>query len=136
MMWGEDMVKLKLHLYYDATVEPFATVAGDLARILAALRSLQERGFDVELTDTSEWTDSMLYEVYSEVARLAAAKMIKVRKVFGSARDSGKYFGREVPALLVYEGGTLVDVYPKIEKGKLITIEEYLNSLCQGERYA
>jgi hypothetical protein len=130
------MAELRLHLYYDATVEPFATVVGDLARILATLRGLRERGFNVELTDTSEWTDSMLYDVYSEVARLAAVKKIRVRKVFGTARDSGKYFGRKVPALLVYEGGNLVDVYPKIERGRLITIEEYLNRICRGGQHA
>jgi hypothetical protein len=129
------MVKLKLHLYYDTTVEPFATVAGDIARILTVLKSLQERGLDVELTDTSEWTGSMLYEVYSEVARLAAVKRIRVRKVFGTARDSGKYFGREVPALLVYEEDNLVDVYPKIDRGKLITIEDYLNNVYRGEQH-
>jgi hypothetical protein len=107
---------------------------GDITRILAELHDLQRRGFDVELTDTSEWTDTMLFEVYSKIARLAAEKRVRIRKVFGTARDSGKYFGREVPALLVYEGDELMDVYPKIEKGRLISIEEYLTALCRGDQ--
>jgi len=71
----------------------------------------------------------MIYEVYLHAARLAVVrgyKAYRIRKVFGSARDSGKYFGREVPALLVYENDELIDVYPHEERGKLITIEEFL----------
>lgn len=126
------MRKQKLRMYYDTTIEPFTSIVGGMSHILSSLQILQERGFDVGLIDTSEWTDSMLYEVYSEVAQLAAKKRIRIRKVFGTARDSGKYFGREVPALLVYEEHVLVDVYPKMEGRRLITIEEYLANLCRG----
>lgn len=68
---------------------------------------------------------------------MAVIKKFRIGKVFGTARKGGKYFGREVASLLVYEllvyeNDQLVDVYPKIEKGRLITIEDYLRGIAQG----
>ena len=51
-----------------------------------------------------------------------------IRRVFGTRRRSGCFFGREVPALLVYEdsGSHPIDVYPQQRLGRTITINEFL----------
>jgi len=120
-----------LELYIDSTVEPFKFPSFDCEKILDLLKKLRERGIEVKIVDTAGWSYEMLYETYLKAASVAIAKgylAYRVRKIFGSARESGKYFGRQVPALLVYEDNKIVDVYPHEERGRLITIEEFLRT--------
>jgi len=120
---------LELRLYLDSTVEPFAKISFNKRKVFLLLEKLKEHGINVSIIDTAGWNKEMIYEVYLNAARVAifrGYKAYRIRKIFGSARDSGKYFGREVPALLVYDKGEVIDVYPHEEKGKLITIEEFL----------
>jgi hypothetical protein len=58
-------------------------------------------------------------------------KKFGIRRVFGSRRRSGWLFGREVPALLVYEeeGEDPVDVYPHDELGIIKTTKQYLENM-------
>ena len=50
--------------------------------------------------------------------------------------DSGVFFGREQPALLVYQNGSEepVDIFPHVTKGRRVSIEEFLeerNGSCR-----
>ena len=119
----------EFHLYYDSTIEPFTSITGSIEYILRKLHKLSNKGYKIKIIDTAGWTNDMLFEIYMSVVQLAIRRKFRLRKVFGTAREGGKYFGKEVASLLVYENDQLVDVYPKIEKGRLITIEDYLKSI-------
>lgn len=58
-------------------------------------------------------------------------KTIRVSQVFGSARKGGgPYFGRGVPALLVYQFGEPIGIYPhERQDDSYVRIREYLEEL-------
>jgi len=102
---------------------------GGIEKALETLRHLDSHGA-LRLQENNV-SDEELGEVYfGEVVRLSVRKKIGLRRVFGSARQSGvAYFGKEVPALLVFQGDRLVNVYPHREKGREITISNYVATL-------
>ena len=55
-----------------------------------------------------------------------------IRQVFGSrSRGMGPYFGRELPALMVYQRDKVIDVYPRTEPDSRIrTIRRALEKRC------
>jgi hypothetical protein len=64
----------------------------------------------------------------------AATNRYKISSVFGSRKQGdGPYFGRQIPALLVYEGreaSTLVDAFPhQTQNREYTTIADYLKRL-------
>jgi len=124
---------MRIELIMDSTVEPFDRYNFEIRSVLEKLKLIKDAGIEVSIVDVAGWTRDMLYELYEKAARLAVVRGYRgyrIRRVFGSARDSGRYFGREVPALLVYDdAGNLVDVYPHEERGRVITIEEFLDRL-------
>ncbi len=75
--------------------------------------------------------DSEVNDIYINACMPSVFKKYAIRKVFGTNRNSGVFFGKQVPALLVYEDNQMVpiDVYPH-EKGKReIEIVEFLKNL-------
>mgnify|MGYP001082692442 CR=1 FL=1 len=69
---------------------------------------------------------------FTKASVAAVMKKYDVSTVFGTKENEGAFFGRKVPALLVYKDsnfGYPQEVYPRNEKGSIITIEEYLSSL-------
>ena len=44
--------------------------------------------------------------------------------------DSGVFFGREQPALLVYQNGEEepVDIFPHVVKGRMVSIDQFLEN--------
>jgi hypothetical protein len=126
---------VKLELIIDSTVDPFKKYDFDMQEVLEKLKKLKDAGVDVKIIDVVGWTRDMLYELYMEAVKAAVKKGYtgyRIRKIFGSARDSFKYFGREVPALFVRDHNEeLEDVYPHEEGGRIITISAFLNSAIQ-----
>jgi hypothetical protein len=121
----------KLVLYYSTKLSK-EDVWCDLNAILKELQRLKEdKGVDYELKDTSNMTDEELYDAYMKAAMPSVIKKFKIRRIFGTRKSSGVFFGRQVPALLVYEGDLRfpMDVYPKVERGKQVSIEDFLKEL-------
>ena len=82
--------------------------------VLYLLWLLEERGINTEIIDTYKLSEEELKEVYNSIFPLSIKKKYGIRRVFGTKHESGKRFGVEVPALLVYDGGmSLTDVYPR-----------------------
>jgi len=130
---------MKIELYYDSTVEPFRREAFNWHKILELLDLAKKRGVEVNMTDTAGWNSGMIYEIYLRAVTTSVRKRYSIRRVFGTARESGRYFGRQVPALLVYEDDSIVDVYPRDERRRIVTIIEFLEgfvaNLPEGEGY-
>ena len=49
--------------------------------------------------------------------------------MFGSNRISACWFGAEVPALVVIDGGAAGDTYPHRKEGRITTIRSFLAGL-------
>ncbi len=61
-------------------------------------------------------------------AMAAAGNRYRIRRVFRSNRSGmGPFLGRQVPALICYDGNRPVDVFPHEDRnGVLATIADYL----------
>jgi len=119
-----EMEKIKLY-YSSEVIEPWC----DLKQIRSLLSSLKEKGVSVEEVDTAEIPEDELKEFYTSSIVLASIrKRFKISGIFGTRADAGCFFGREQPALAVFEEGTreATDVYPHDENGRRITIADFL----------
>jgi len=145
-----------LEFYYDPNVSPSQNVRCDIKKILEILSHLSNKEtkwsmgqpekpslhvssstynweYEVILKDTSKISEEMIKKIYFTKANVAAVmKKYDIAMVFGTKENDAAFFGKEVPALLVYKDsnfGYPQEVYPRNEKGSIITIEEYLSSL-------
>jgi hypothetical protein len=129
---------MRIKLYYRAGNKLDARASKDfqLEEIRAMLEQLATRGVRFEIVETSTLPDEALIKTYLEAVTPAVWRKYRVRQVFGSQRHPGRLFGKEVPALVVYEGENHVptDVYPHEEGGRIVTIREFLESMLQTER--
>ena len=127
----------QLVFLYDSTIEPWSV---DFQAIQSYLTELQAKGIKSELLDTKEMPEEALEHWREEATAAAIWRHQRIRQVFGSQkRGRLPYFGKQVPALLVYEEGESVPVavYPHSEKrGQKHTdfsiegfLEEFVNAL-------
>jgi len=148
--------KFILEFYYDPNVPPSQNVRCDIKNVLEILSHLSKKEtkwsmgqsekpslhvsshtydweYEVILKDTSKMSEEMIKKIYFTKANVAAImKKCDIATVFGTKENEGNFFGKEVPALLVYKDsnfGYPQEIYPRNEKGSIITIEEYLSSL-------
>lgn len=101
----------------------------DVETVRSLLGLLELGGVRVEWVDTTTLSDEELWTNYLHaITAPAASKKHRFRQIFGSKRYPGRLFGREVPALMVYEDGANYpsDVYPHQESGRLVTIRDFL----------
>ncbi len=102
----------------------------DGEKVRALLELADANGHSHEIVDSDGLSEDERESQYFEVGVRAAALRLRVSSHFGSRRSSGASgFGREVPALVVYDriGGTVIDVYPHSRKGgPLETIADFL----------
>lgn len=100
--------------------------------IIRALEGLRARGHDYDVIDGDGISDDERRDFYSQ-AFLAVARggdRYRIRQVFGSRRHGGgDFLGTGVPALIVFENGDPVDVYPHQVRGGYETIRGYLSTL-------
>ena len=103
--------------------------ADDLPRLE---RQLREVGAEYRVV--GGLTQQEREEAYvSRAVRPSVSKRYRVRRVFGTNKYSGQYFGGAVPALVVLENGRPVDVYPHEEQdGTIVTIRDYLERIGGG----
>lgn len=107
-----------------------ANAGYDGERVRALLELADVNGDSYEVVDSDGLSEDDRENRYLAVGVRAAALRIRLSSHFGSRNDSGASgFGREVPALVVYDkiGGTVIDVYPHSRKaGPLETIADFL----------
>ncbi len=105
----------------------------DLSEIKTILQQLEELGLSGEIIDSMTNSDEELTDLYLEATLPTARKKYQVRQVFGSKRHAGYLFGKEVPALLVYEPGKQypVDLYPHRSGNRTVTIRGFLEGLLK-----
>jgi hypothetical protein len=93
------------------------------------LRLLARKEIASEIIDVDLLPDEEVQRAYARAVVPSVSRRFGIRRVFGSRRKSGQFFGRQVPALLVYEddADNPSDVYPRDDwQSKMTTIEEYL----------
>lgn len=98
--------------------------------ILAKLSKLNGSNYEIKKIDVGGMRPDERYEHYEKAWIPSVIKKYKIRKVFGTQRNSGSFFG-EVPALLVYEEGAQYpsDVFPHDKHGRIVEIEEFLEEI-------
>ena len=103
--------------------------AADLPRLERQLREVGVAYRVVEGLTQQEREEAYV----SRAVRPSVSKRYRVRRVFGTNKYSGQYFGGAVPALVVLENGRPVDVYPHEEQdGTIVTIRDYLDRIGGG----
>lgn len=125
---------MKLKLYYSTEHQPLEDVANQgFGEAIELLTALEQQGVHSERVDTSQLSDEEIYEAYAKACVPSVFKKFGIRRVFGTRRRSGCFFGRDVPALLVYggDGDHPADVYPHEELGRTVTIKEFLEGLVK-----
>ena len=104
-------------------------VAGEIHAFLEELRQLGRC-----VWGPGSWADDQQKLVWSAMV-VAGRKGVRVAPCFG---EDGRFLGREVPALLVYQdetAETLDDVYPHQEQdGSFVTIRDYLDANLEAAR--
>lgn len=125
---------MRLKLVHHSQTRPIASPENegfDLREIRTLLERLEKLGVSSEIVDTMTTSDEERTDLYLQATLPTARKKYQVRQVFGSKRHAGYLFGREVPALLIYEPGKPypVDVYPHRSRGRGATIRAFLESL-------
>jgi len=128
---------MRLKLVHHSQTRPIALPHNegfDLQEIRTILQRLEESGVSSEIVDVMTKSDEERTDLYLEAIRPTARKKYQVRQVFGSKRHAGYMFGREVPALLVYEPGKQipVDVYPHRHGTRAVTIRAFLEGLLKA----
>jgi hypothetical protein len=123
-----------LELYFDPGGQVFDQPENaGFSEVPGLLENLRQRGIQVDVRNTGEMTEEERQAAYRKAVAVAIKSKYKIRQVFGSRRrGGGLHFGKEVPALLVYQergDPNAQDVYPHDENGRIITIREYLGRL-------
>jgi len=93
------------------------------------LEEVRAKGADVEFVDTAQFTEKARIEAYSRVALPAVYRHYEIKRMLGTNRRSGCFFGAEVPALLVTDRDSPGDTYPHREGHRIVTIHSYLSDL-------
>jgi hypothetical protein len=63
----------------------------------------------------------------------AVYKHYEVKRMLGTNRHSGCFFGAEVPALVVTDGDSVGDTYPHRKGNQIVTIRDFLTSLLASD---
>jgi len=104
-------------------------------RIMTSLARLRdEGGIESKVVDVSDWGQEALSQAYEHAVMASYTNGYAIRKVFGTNTSSASFFGKGVPALIVYDGEKPLHVFPHDERERgLVTIRDYLDSLVEGE---
>ncbi len=123
---------MQLKLYCNSKEQPTTDSRNEgFDEVMNLLQLLQKQSISSETVDTSSLSDEEIQRAYLEAVTPSVYKKFRIRQIFGSRRRSGWLFGKEVPALFVYEEGERypINVYPHTEQGRVRTIKEFLENL-------
>lgn len=104
----------------------------DREDVIRRLGELRRSGHDYDLINGDAISADERQSLYGEAfAALAhAGNRYRIRQVFGSRRHGGgDYLGTGIPALIVFDNGESIDVYPHQTGDGYATIASYLASL-------
>ena len=125
---------MRLKLMFDSRI-PTTNVRCNLQAVGRYLSRLEEYGIQHEVLDIAGMTENEIFSIYLGAIVPSVMKKVGIRRVFGSRRQSAFLFGKQVPALLVYEDDVVVDVYPQIRRwagrNEELTIEKFLEDLLK-----
>ena len=99
--------------------------------VLARLDEFRQAGVRIEKRNTAKMSATDLEHAYSRATVPSVYRKYRIRRIFGSNRQPGLWFGRGVPALLISDPSrkTPGDVYPRDEAGRIVTIHDFLATL-------
>lgn len=126
---------MKIELYYDPDdTEPRPENEGLYGqKPNRLLGQVKEAGVDYQVVDPSGLSREELEDAYIRLAvPPSVRKRYGIKRIFGTNKYPGSFFGRQVPALVVLENGRPQDVFPHEEGGKIVTIKDYLEKLGKG----
>src|SRR5713101_9855933 len=73
--------------------------------------------------DTTAMTDQERFDLYLNSLWPSQVRHYRLRGVFGTNKYPGVFFGKQIPALVVFDDtGLPLDVFPHDEGGKYVTI--------------
>lgn len=123
--------------YFWSSDERRRPIPGDrndgIETVRALLDRLVRRGVEVELVDTAQATDKERFAMYTRAALPAVYRHYEVKRMFGTNRHSGCFFGAEVPALLVTDEDSVGDTYPHRKGNRIATIHGFLTGLLAAD---
>ncbi len=119
----------RVEFYYSSEDEPLPKFSVNLEEVFKLLDELAKRGVDAEAIDVSKVRD--ITSIYH-------------RAISGNKKPSVLYedglsfedWGRKVPILLFYRHANdrvPFDVFPRLEAGKIVGVEEALKKLLESE---
>ena len=126
---------MRLQLYYleEDVMDVPENRGFDPLKINSLLRQLKEER-EIDYTIISHPSPAELDRAYQAAIICSSWNRYPIRKVFGTNKSSGSFFGRGVPALLAYEGERPVQVIPhEGPQGEPTTIRDYLENLLTGD---
>lgn len=103
---------------------------------LVQVSELQRAGAPLEIVNTARMTAKGLQQAYIEAMVPSVYRKYRIRRVFGTNRRSGTFFGRQVPALLITDPTheTPGDVFPHEEQsGRIVTISDFLKEFTTSK---
>jgi hypothetical protein len=121
----------RIELYYSSSVEPAEESPCDLAEALKEMEKLASGGVDAKAINVED-----LRDVFRAYHKATMGPDLEHKSIF-SETGSAHYeesFGRTIPALLCYAKAndrSPSAVFPKREKGRLITVNEALERILQ-----
>ena len=125
---------LTYELFYDPDLSTvFVTHAQNdgVRDVLERLDDFRKKGLAIEGRNTAKMSATDLEHAYIRAILPSVYRKYRVRRIFGSNRQAGLFFGRGVPALLISDPThkTPGDVYPHEEAGRIVTIHDFLTEL-------
>src|SRR5579875_2248285 len=101
-----------------------------LDAVPALLERLELRGARVRRIDSLKLSAEQRFEEYTRATIPAIYKKYEVKRVFGTNRHSARWFGVQVPALVVKPTPDAVgDTYPHRERpNTIVTIYDFLSN--------
>ncbi|SRR6266446_6324022 len=125
---------LKFELFYD----PDLSIIFDthpqnkgVRSVLEHIDDFRKKGAPIEKRNTAKMSATDLEHAYIRATVPSVYRKYRVRRIFGTNRQAGLFFGRHVPALLISDptNKTPGDVYPHDEAGRIVTIHDCLTQL-------
>jgi hypothetical protein len=130
---------LKYELFYEPDVSTiFDTLPQNkgVREVLEHIDEFRKEGVSIEKRNTSKMSATDLEHAYIRAILPSVYRKYRVRRIFGSNRQAGLFFGRGVPALLISDPThkTPGNVYPHDQAGRIVTIHDFLTELRAAQR--
>lgn len=118
-----------VYIYHSDTKPANILVNRDIEKVLELLGELHKRGVSCRIIDASGLDENSVRSLYFDAVGASFMSKCEIREIFMSENEDGYFFGREIPALLIYEGGVAIDVYPHKTEFGYVTIYDCLKSM-------